>query len=68
MITEQDIENRINEIERSWQDEKIANQSYIDFKDYSQFDTLLRKKLEEKGIKAKLTYSFMGLEIDYIRD
>ena len=58
MITKQDIENRVNEIERSWQDEKIANQSYIDFKNYSQFDTLLKKKLEEKGIKAKLTYSF----------
>ena len=68
MITKQDIENRVNEIERSWQDEIIANQSYIDFKNYSQFDTLLKKKLEEKGIKAKLTYSFMGLEIEYIRD
>ena len=68
MITKQDIENRVNEIERSWQDEKIANQSYIDFKNYSQFDTLLKKKLEEKGIKAKLTSSFMGLEVEYIRD
>ena len=68
MNTTQDIENRVNEIERSWQDEKIANQSYIDFKNYSQFDTLLKKKLEEKGIKAKLTYSFMGLEVEYIRD
>ena len=56
MITKQDIENRVNEIERSWQDEKIANQSYIGFKNYSQFDTLLKKKLEEKGIKAKLTW------------
>lgn len=68
MITKQDIENRVNEIERSWQDEKIANLDFLDFKNYSQFDTLLRKKLEEKGIKAKLTYSFMGLEIEYIRD
>ena len=48
MITKQDIENRVNEIERSWQDEKIANQSYIDFKNYSQFDTLLKKKLWQK--------------------
>lgn len=68
MITEQEIEERIKEMERNWQDEHITGQSYIDFKDCSQFDTLLKKRLEEKGIKAKLTYSFMGLQVDYIRD
>ena len=68
MITNEDIEKIVENIEKGWQDEMNESQSFIDFKNYSPFDTLLRKKLEEKGIKAKLTYNFMGLAVDYIRE
>ena len=45
MITNEDIEKIVENIEKGWQDEMNGSQSFIDFKNYSPFDTLLRKNI-----------------------
>lgn len=68
MITEQELEQVIGDIIIGWQNEKVGSQSIIDFKDYKQFDKQIKERLEQKGVKAKLEYNFMGLTVDYIRE
>lgn len=59
------LQDRLQEIKKSWEDDMVAGNTFCDFLDFEPYKNEIDKFIKENNIKCEIEYLSIGMSIEY---